>query len=147
MQIMKAIGKNLNFKLDISPPADGKLWGTTAVSFSLHFVPILYNGYPLDHRVGRVVSFFSSRRNWDSPNPPPAGECVPHPLIPGEGAYSLAREGVGESQFQRGDIQHKVVLFRNMYFVLLIIPSAFGRRKLFEKHKKIKSANDLSLCS
>jgi hypothetical protein len=29
------------------------------------------------HKVGRVVSFFSSRRNWDSPNPSPAGECPP----------------------------------------------------------------------
>ncbi len=54
------------------------------------------------HRVGRVLSFFSSRRNWDSPNPSPAGECVP-PLL-GGGANSLAREGLGESQFRRGDI-------------------------------------------
>ncbi len=29
------------------------------------------------HRVGRVQSFFSSHRNWDSPNPSPAGECAP----------------------------------------------------------------------
>ncbi len=28
------------------------------------------------HRVGRVLSFFSSRRNWNSPNPSPAGECA-----------------------------------------------------------------------
>ncbi len=26
------------------------------------------------HRVGRVLSVFSSRRNWDSPNPLPPGE-------------------------------------------------------------------------
>jgi hypothetical protein len=25
-----------------------------------------------EHRVGRVLSFFSSRRNWDSPTPSPA---------------------------------------------------------------------------
>ncbi len=31
------------------------------------------------HRVGRVLSFFSNRRNWDSPNPSPAGECSPPP--------------------------------------------------------------------
>jgi hypothetical protein len=55
------------------------------------------------HRVGRVISFFSSRRNWDSPNPSPAGECAP-PLVPGERAHSLAREGLGESQFRRVDI-------------------------------------------
>ncbi len=57
--------------------------------------------------VGRVLSFFSNRRNWDSPNPSPAGECAPPPpLVPGGGAHSLAREGVGESQFRRGDIHY-----------------------------------------
>jgi hypothetical protein len=28
------------------------------------------------NRVGREVIFFSSRRNWDSPTPSPAGECA-----------------------------------------------------------------------
>jgi hypothetical protein len=56
---------------------------------------------PYSHRVGRVLNFFSSRRNWDSPNPSPAGECAPPPR---GGAHSLAREGLGESQFRRGDI-------------------------------------------
>ncbi len=56
------------------------------------------------HRVGRVPSFFSSRRNWDPhpPNPSPEGECAPPLLVPGGGAprnmflggaHSLAREG------------------------------------------------------
>ncbi len=31
-----------------------------------------------------MLSFFSSRRNWDSPNPLPAGECGPPPAS-GEG--------------------------------------------------------------
>jgi hypothetical protein len=57
------------------------------------------------HRVGRVLSFFSSRRNWDSPNPSPAGESAHPPRFYGEvHAHSLAREGLGESQFRRGDI-------------------------------------------
>jgi hypothetical protein len=51
----------------------------------------------------RVLCFFSSRWNWDFPNPSPARECA-NPLVPGGGARSLAREGVGESQFRRGDI-------------------------------------------
>ncbi len=55
----------------------------------------------LTHRVGRVLSFFSSRRNWDSPNPSPAGECAPLPPVLGGGAHSLAREWLGESQFRR----------------------------------------------
>jgi hypothetical protein len=48
------------------------------------------------------AKLFSSRRNWDSPNPSPAGECAP-PVL-GGGAHSLAREGLGEPQFRRGDI-------------------------------------------
>jgi len=35
--------------------------------------------------------------------PPPAGECAPLPVL-GERTHSLAREGLGESQFRRGDI-------------------------------------------
>ncbi len=63
---------------------------------------------PLDvqrrHRVGRVLSFFYSRRNWESPTPHP-GDCAPHPLVQeGGGAHSLAGVGFGESQFRRGDI-------------------------------------------
>jgi hypothetical protein len=55
------------------------------------------------HRAGRVLSFFSSRRNKDSPNPSPAGECPPGPFL-GGGAHSLAREGLRGSQFRRGHI-------------------------------------------
>ncbi len=47
---------------------------------------------------------FSSRWNWDSPTPLAAGECAPRPLIRGGRAHSLAAKGVGESQFQQGDI-------------------------------------------
>jgi hypothetical protein len=56
----------------------------------------------IDHRVGRVLSFFSSRRNWDSPKLSPAGECAPLPPFLGGGAHSLAREGLGESQCRPG---------------------------------------------
>ncbi len=41
----------------------------------------------------------SPRRNWDSPNPSLASECVPPPRIGGE--HSPAGEGLGESQFRR----------------------------------------------
>ncbi len=37
------------------------------------------------HRVGRVLSFFSSRRNWNSPNPSPAGEGASPLWFWGEG--------------------------------------------------------------
>ncbi len=59
------------------------------------------------HRVGRVLSFFSSRRNWDSPNLSPAGECAPPlPWFWGEGHTRWRKRGwnLGESQFRLGDI-------------------------------------------
>jgi hypothetical protein len=56
------------------------------------------------HRVDRVLGFFSSRPNCDSPSPSNAGECVPPLLVPG-GTHSLAGElgGSGRSQFGRED--------------------------------------------
>ncbi len=71
------------------------------------------------HRVGRVLSFFSSRRNWDSPNPSSAGEYAPPTGSGGRG--TLAGERRGERvpiQFRRGDIHSVVVLFiYRTYFV------------------------------
>ena len=49
------------------------------------------------------AKLFSSRRNWDSPNSSPSGECDPPPLVPRGGAHSLASERVGESRFRRGN--------------------------------------------
>jgi hypothetical protein len=57
----------------------------------------------VDDRVDRVLSFFSSRPNWDSPTPSPAGKRALPFGSGGEGIYSLAGEGVGEPQFQRRD--------------------------------------------
>jgi hypothetical protein len=55
------------------------------------------------HRAGRVLSFFGSRLGLSHPLTR-RRVCPPPPLVPGGGAHSLAREGVGESQFRRGDI-------------------------------------------
>ncbi len=49
------------------------------------------------HREDGVLSFFSSRPNWDPPTPSHAGEVYPPTLwfVPGGGgAHSLAGEGV-----------------------------------------------------
>ena len=46
----------------------------------------------------------SPRWNWDSPTPLAASECALPPGPKGGGAHSPAAKGVGESQFQRGDI-------------------------------------------
>jgi hypothetical protein len=93
------------------------------------------------------AKLFSSRRNWDSPNPSPAGECAPPPSGSWGGAHLLAREGVGQSQFRRGDMlcgtiyiyvlcgwgspnsnegTYTVVLYIYKYFVIYIISYYFG---------------------
>jgi hypothetical protein len=77
---------------------------------TFHIVP--------NHRVGRVLSFLSSRRNWDFPNPSPTGECAPPPPVLGGRAHWLAREGLGESQFRRGDIH-----CGTLYIYVLCVPN------------------------
>ncbi len=69
------------------------------------------------HRVGRVLSFFSSRRrNWNSPTPLAAGECAPPPppFGPGGGgrAHSLAERGWGSPNSDEGDIQCGALLYK-----------------------------------
>ncbi len=56
------------------------------------------------HRIDRVLSFLSSRQNWDSPIPSHAGK----------------RERMGVSQFQRGTDTVVPVLLG--IYVLLVIP-------------------------
>jgi hypothetical protein len=70
------------------------------------------------HREGRMLSFFSSRRNWDSLNPHP-----PPPPVLGGGHTRLAGEGLGESiilwespSFDEGT--YTVVLFIYTYLAV-----------------------------
>jgi hypothetical protein len=62
----------------------------------------------VDHRVDRVLGFFSGRPNWDPPPPPPTSHPLASvsypPLVPVEGGvtHSLAGEGVGESSLDEG---------------------------------------------
>ncbi len=59
-----------------------------------------------------MLSFFSSRRNWDSPNPSPAGDCAPPPVL-GGGAHSLGWESPNSDEGT-----YTVVLFIYSYFVV-----------------------------
>ncbi len=68
----------------------------------------------LRHRVGRVLSFFSSRRNWDYPIPSPAGEYAP-PWFGGRG--TLAGERGGGRVPMSNEETDTVVLLIYMYFV------------------------------
>ncbi len=79
---------------------------------------IMFLRLMLLYRVDRVVSFFFSHRNWDSPIPSHAGECVPSPLWFRGGTLTVqystyctcgwVRGGEG-SQFPRWD-RHCVTL-------------------------------------
>jgi hypothetical protein len=59
------------------------------------FTEIFHDIKGTKHRVGRVLSFFSSRRNWDSPNPSPEGECAPLPPVLGGGHTRQGERGYG----------------------------------------------------
>jgi hypothetical protein len=62
------------------------------------------------------AKLFSCRRNWDSPNPSPAGECAPPPLwFWGEG-HTRWRERGWESP-NSNVWTYTVVLYKFMYFV------------------------------
>ncbi len=73
--------------------------------------------YCMQYSVGRVLSFFSSRRNWDSQPLTRSRVCPPPPRFSGGRGTLLAREGLGESQFRRGDI-HCGTIYIYMYFVV-----------------------------
>ncbi len=70
-----------------------------------------------------MLSFFSSRPNWDSPIPLHAGECVLPHFGPGGRAHSLAGEGVGGVPIPtRGHNCCTGTLdVRYMYFVVLVL--------------------------
>ncbi len=78
-----------------------------------------------NHRVGRVLSFFSSRRNWDPPPPHPRASVAPPPLVPGGGEARLRERG-WESP-NSDEETYTAVLFIYMYFVAATVPSSIHR--------------------
>jgi hypothetical protein len=70
----------------------------------------------MGHRVGRVLSFFFSRRNWESPNPSPAGVCACPPPPPGTGGRRLL---VGERGVGRVPIPTRVCTCSTLYIYAL----------------------------
>jgi hypothetical protein len=51
----------------------------------------------------------------ESPTPSPAGECDPPMVLGGGGAHTLAGEGVGGSQFGRGDRHSGTIGMYDLY--------------------------------
>jgi hypothetical protein len=84
-------------------------------------------------RQSTVLSFLSSRLNWDYPTPSHAGECVsPPPLVPGGDTLACGRVGGGPNSNERTDT---VVV--NILCVKVIVPVDTGRPKLRNKVNQI----------
>ncbi len=109
--LVKIVGYTLSAKFDVEGnsvgsypgwynwPVDMLIGGQGQVRRSRHYFTFLgkvqsSGHYTVKHRVGRVLSFFSSSRNWDSPNPSPAGKGAPPPRSVGRGTFAGER-GVG----------------------------------------------------
>ncbi len=56
-----------------------------SVEYEMRMLPLFKTLERFAHRVGGVISFFSSRRNWDSPTPHPQARVPPPPRFWGEG--------------------------------------------------------------
>ncbi len=81
-------------------------------------------------RVARVLTakLFSSRQNWDSPNPSPAGEC---------GGTLAGERGGGRAQFRRRDIHWGTLYICTFWYQLIqnavSSPLVYGPARLVEK--------------
>jgi hypothetical protein len=91
------------------------------------------------HRVGRVLSFFSSRRNLDSPTPLAANDCAPppHPLVcGGKGTLACGRGVGGVTIPTRG---HTLWCSINIYkYIVLnsyVLTVLVGRKGVFYLYK------------
>jgi len=71
------------------------------------------------HRVDRVLSLISSRRNWVSPTPSHASECVP-PLWFRGGEHSLGETGWGRPNSDEGTYTEVLYLYRVRYSIYLV---------------------------
>ncbi len=86
------------------------------------------------HRAGRELSFFSSRRNWDSPILPLAGECAPHLLVQARGGRHTRLRERGWASPNSDEGTYTVILY-----VSTLCEIAFAQHpNLFYSRSEIK---------
>ncbi len=98
---------------------------------SLYPLFLLCDGRPASQSM-QSAHLFSSRRNWDSPNPSPAGECAPFPFGSG-GRGTLAGELGGGRVPNSDEGTYIVVLCKYTYFVAC----AFGLWRKWDEILKV----------
>ncbi len=75
--------------------------------------------YACMHRVDRVLSFFSSRRNWNSPSP--LANVPPRPFVRGEGHTRLRERGWGSPNSDDGTYTVVLCRYKYKYFVIAYV--------------------------
>ncbi len=75
--------------------------------------------------IGRVLSFSPVVGIGTPPTPHPKASVSPPLWFRGGGAHSLAREGVGESEFRRWDIRCGTLYIQYVYFVAYTLLLSF----------------------
>jgi hypothetical protein len=121
---------------------------------------VLFWDYQCDHRVDRVLGFFSSRPNWDPHTLTRRWWLFPPPFVKGGGGthYTVACGG-GGGQLERGDrhcgtlgiyevlcectiaqvlAQKAQALWRNFFSPNIAFLMSWGLRKLRERENKTK---------
>jgi hypothetical protein len=85
---------------------------------SINFLVVfVWASTPNPQSIGRVLSFFSSRRNWESSNPSPASEYAPPPGSGGRGTLAGERGFGGVPIPTRGHTRMLYSLYIYTYFV------------------------------
>ncbi len=92
------------------------------------------------HRVGRELSFFSNRRNWDSPmHPSPAGECGPPTVWFRGGRHTRLRErGWGSPNSGEGLC---TCLYKYLVGNCIFSPSKFVPISIWDKRRNLQKWN------
>jgi hypothetical protein len=84
-----------------------------------------------NNRVDRVLGFFSSHPNWDSPNPSPADKCVPPPPFGPGGTQSLVGDWVHGVPYSDEGTDHAGVLTQEKTSYVGFFPREINQREIF----------------
>jgi len=102
----------------ISKSATQRYFVNAELDYSLQYFKRRYSYCPCYmafFALRQSAKLFSSCRNWDSPTPTPlaAGECAPHPLVPGGGHTRLRIRGWGSPNSDEWTYTVMLYIYKN----------------------------------